>query len=451
MPVTGIEAELAVFVDGERVDPARIWTSASSLMGPAAVEAGGLAAPLAGGGVLYFDDGVAEIVTPVIELGPGRHGARGAQRVGGNRTGPRAPDAVVGRPRARGPPPGVQHALQRLVQRAGAGRSGTDGREARAAPRPSSSRSRRARRRQPPLHGRGRAAAREPHRGDLRLHPGSGPHDRHRDVGGGRGAGRDGPPVVRSRPARRAAARDRGGHGPGQTFVAARLARARLPLPPQPFHDERGQPGSGPRATAAFFRCAPSPARRPGSSAARSASTRTRSASACCSRSSRGSLPPCSSCPTARGAYDDVGRQVRWGEVLPQLQGGAKDRHWDVVGGAGWSPGSFEAHVAERARARERSHRRAAREAKTRRRGAAAHGGGAAAVDTGRARRLAVAAPARRAAGDGLPGRRPPRRRARPRSPRHRARRRSTRPSGRARAEDPRRAAGGGVRSRTAT
>ena len=76
MPVTGIEAELAVFVDGERVDPARVWTSPSLLMGPAAVETSGPAAPLAGGGVVYFDDGVAEIVTPSSSWGRERRRGR---------------------------------------------------------------------------------------------------------------------------------------------------------------------------------------------------------------------------------------------------------------------------------------------------------------------------------------------------------------------------------------
>jgi hypothetical protein len=70
LPVAGIETELLALVDGERVDPERYWTTPAALMGPSPLQAAS-AAPLAGGGVLYFDQGVLEIVTPVIELGEG--------------------------------------------------------------------------------------------------------------------------------------------------------------------------------------------------------------------------------------------------------------------------------------------------------------------------------------------------------------------------------------------
>jgi hypothetical protein len=110
-----------------------------------------------------------------------------------------------------------------------------------------------------------------------------------------------------------------------------------------------------------------------------------------------GQAPSLLELPDRPAAYDDVGRSIRWGEVLPQLQGGATGGHWDIVGGAGWSEGSFEAHVKDRARARERFHRRAAREAQR---------AGADRLRTvaspppsmgEKTRRLAVAAPARRA------------------------------------------------------
>jgi hypothetical protein len=112
-----------------------------------------------------------------------------------------------------------------------------------------------------------------------------------------------------------------------------------------------------------------------------------------------GQSPSLLELPDRPAAYDDVGRAVRWGEVLPQLQAVAADRRWDVVGGAGWSAGSFEAHVKQRARAKERARRRALREAK--RAGAdrvrSAVSPPAPEADAARGRRLAVTPAARRA------------------------------------------------------
>src|SRR6188474_526256 len=70
MAVMGIESELTVLVDGERAAPEALWGSPSALLGPAPLEAAGQTASLPGGGVVYFDEGVVEIVTPMIELAP---------------------------------------------------------------------------------------------------------------------------------------------------------------------------------------------------------------------------------------------------------------------------------------------------------------------------------------------------------------------------------------------
>jgi hypothetical protein len=68
--------------------------------------------------------------------------------------------------------------------------------------------------------------------------------------------------------------------------------------------------------------------------------------------------------PDRPAAYDDVARAIRWGEVLTSLQAQAANGHWDVVADALWNSGTFEEHVASRARARERARRRSAREAR---------------------------------------------------------------------------------------
>ena len=68
---------------------------------------------------------------------------------------------------------GLQHALQRVVRPAG--RAPDDGRTVEAARLPADARARRSRdaaRREPPLHGRRRAAARQSHRDHRRLHAG---------------------------------------------------------------------------------------------------------------------------------------------------------------------------------------------------------------------------------------------------------------------------------------
>jgi hypothetical protein len=68
-------------------------------------------------------------------------------------------------------------------------------------------------------------------------------------------------------------------------------------------------------------------------------------------------------------AYDDVGRACRWGEVLPELLARPVDGRWDVTPAARWSPGRFEDHAAARVRERQLHLRRVARDARRTARG----------------------------------------------------------------------------------
>ena len=447
MPVTGIEAELAVFVDGERVDPARVWVTPAALMGPAAVAASGPAAPLAGGGVLYFDDGVVEIVTPVIELGPGataravrnlwegigqvsdrltawslaeRHSVRlqgfsthynVSFDVPQEKDSPRTADALALL---------LAHLLPIPVALVGGNRRSTG-----VGVRP------RGNRLEVTF--------------DFTPDPGLMIATATLAVGIVRGAmalpsyeldalaDHALPTVEGVVPGKHSSRRGwlaRDYHFPRSPFTTNVDARV------WPTRDGRLLSLRAiARETAWFFRRSLRQHSDPFSFRLLFSIL-------------EGQAPSLLELPDRPAAYDDVGRSIRWGEVLPQLQGGATDGHWDIVGGAGWSEGSFEAHVKERAHARERFHRRAAREAQRagadRLRTAASPppAGGRENAPPGRDR--ARAADIRE-----LPRGRSPRRRARSRRAHLRARRRSARAAGRSRAADPRRTAGGGAVSRS--
>ena len=88
-----------------------------------------------------------------------------------------------------------------------------------------------------------------------------------------------------------------------------------------------------------------------------------------------GQAPSLLELPDRPGAYDDVGRACRWGDVLPQRITRPVDGRWEVTPGAGWSPGRFDEHVATRDRERQLHLRRMVREARR-----AARGGSAAPV-----------------------------------------------------------------------
>jgi hypothetical protein len=397
MPVTGIEAELAVFVDGERVDPARVWTSPSTLMGPAAVQTSGPAAPLAGGGVVYFDDGVAEIVTPVIELGPGATArvvrnvwegmgevmerlaawAAGSQRSVRLQGFSTHYNVSFTAPPEEGSPRTVDalalllaHLLPMPVALVGGNRRSTG-----VGVRPRGNRIEVT--------------------FDFTPDPGLMIATATLVVGIVRGAmalpsydlaalaDQGLPTVAGVVPGKHSSRRGwlaRDYHFPRSPFTTSVDARVWTTR-----DDRLLSLRAIARETAWFFRRSLRQHSDPFSFRLLFSIL-------------EGQAPSLLELPDRPAAYDDVGRSIRWGEVLPQLQAAASQRHWEVVGSAGWTEGSFEAHVQSRARARERFRRRAAREAQ--RAGAdrlrAAATPPPATGETGR--RLALASPARRAA-----------------------------------------------------
>ena len=396
MPVTGIEAELAVFAGGERVDPARLWTSPSALMGPAAVPATGPAAPLAAGGVVYFDDGVAEIVTPVIELGPGataravRNLWEGMEQVAGRleawaEASGRSvrlqgfsthynvsftPPAEEGRPRtADALALLLAHLLPFPVALVGGNRRSTG-----VGVRPRGNRIEVT--------------------FDFTPDPGLMIATATLVVGIVRGA-------MTLPSYDLAALADHGlptvaGVVPGKHSSRRGWLARDYDFPRSPFTtnvDARVWPVRDgrllslraiARETAWFFRRTLRQHSDPFSFRLLFSIL-------------EGQAPSLLELPDRPAAYDDVGRAIRWGQVLPQLQAEPSQRHWEVVGAAAWSEGSFEAHVRARARARERARRRAAREAQ--RAGAdRLRAVVSPPAVTAQGRRLAVSAPPRRAA-----------------------------------------------------
>jgi hypothetical protein len=71
LPAVGMEAEFEVWVDGERVKPETYWKDPSAFIRPPLLRRSGSSSQLPTGGAVYFDAGVVEVVTPLIELAPG--------------------------------------------------------------------------------------------------------------------------------------------------------------------------------------------------------------------------------------------------------------------------------------------------------------------------------------------------------------------------------------------
>ncbi|HUG41392.1 MAG TPA: hypothetical protein VMM12_12970 [Longimicrobiales bacterium] len=65
----GMEAEFVCVVDGEVVDPADVFGDPRAFLGDGALHRVGTSYHLPTGGAVYFDTGVIEVVTPVIEVG----------------------------------------------------------------------------------------------------------------------------------------------------------------------------------------------------------------------------------------------------------------------------------------------------------------------------------------------------------------------------------------------
>src|SRR5688572_8841531 len=69
-PVTGMEAEFNVVMDGVEIDPRKFWGSPTAFIDQPLLPRTRSSLQLPTGGAVYFDRGVIEVVTPVIELAP---------------------------------------------------------------------------------------------------------------------------------------------------------------------------------------------------------------------------------------------------------------------------------------------------------------------------------------------------------------------------------------------
>lgn len=70
MPVIGLEAEFQIVLDGREVAPEDIWRTPASFIDRPLLKRTNKSLQLPTGGALYFDGGVLEVVTPVIEIAP---------------------------------------------------------------------------------------------------------------------------------------------------------------------------------------------------------------------------------------------------------------------------------------------------------------------------------------------------------------------------------------------
>jgi hypothetical protein len=70
MPVIGLEAEFKVFIDGLEIEPETYWRTPSAFIDRPLLQRSSKASQLPTGGAIYFDGGVLEVVTPVIEIAP---------------------------------------------------------------------------------------------------------------------------------------------------------------------------------------------------------------------------------------------------------------------------------------------------------------------------------------------------------------------------------------------
>jgi hypothetical protein len=71
MPVMGMESEFNVWLDGEEINPETYWSDPTAFISRKLMRREKTSSSIPTGGALYFDRGVIEVVTPVIELAPG--------------------------------------------------------------------------------------------------------------------------------------------------------------------------------------------------------------------------------------------------------------------------------------------------------------------------------------------------------------------------------------------
>src|SRR6058998_195232 len=70
MPVIGMESEFNVWLDDVEIDPRKYWGHPGAFIDQPLLPREKSSLQLPTGGAVYFDRGVIEVVTPVIELAP---------------------------------------------------------------------------------------------------------------------------------------------------------------------------------------------------------------------------------------------------------------------------------------------------------------------------------------------------------------------------------------------
>src|SRR5688572_3492726 len=70
-PVIGLEAEFSLYVNEQRRKPEEVFRRPARLVRAQTIPRKGRSIHLPSGGALYFDTGVIEVATPIIELEPG--------------------------------------------------------------------------------------------------------------------------------------------------------------------------------------------------------------------------------------------------------------------------------------------------------------------------------------------------------------------------------------------
>ncbi len=70
-PVIGIEAEFTLLVNGVKRRPEEVFGTPRSLISAPMLPRTGRSFQLPSGGAIYFDTGVIEVATPIVELEPG--------------------------------------------------------------------------------------------------------------------------------------------------------------------------------------------------------------------------------------------------------------------------------------------------------------------------------------------------------------------------------------------
>jgi hypothetical protein len=71
VPCIGVEAEFTVWIDGKQKRPEKVFGNPRRIVREAMIPRRGRSWHLPSGGALYFDTGVIEVATPIVEIGPG--------------------------------------------------------------------------------------------------------------------------------------------------------------------------------------------------------------------------------------------------------------------------------------------------------------------------------------------------------------------------------------------